>query len=118
MAALTVTTLEQFGEGADDVGFEAVDAGLSDTIPDDGQTVVLVRNTSGGAITGTVTMQANARTYNEAGTKVITVAATTGQGVIGPFRRGVFGSGGNVTITWSASAGVTAAALKIPPQIQ
>jgi hypothetical protein len=91
-----------------------------DTIADDGtqRTVARVKNASGGSITVTVVAQTTTKVVK--GYRTVTVANATisvpagGDRIIGPFPDCYRDAAGTVSLTYSATASVTVAALKLP----
>jgi hypothetical protein len=86
-----------------------------DTFANDGRTILHVKNANAGTCTVTV----NSIKPCDQGTDhdvVVVVAATTGDEMIGPFDPGRFNdSSGNVTVTtYSVTASVSVAAIRIP----
>jgi len=84
-------------------------------VPNDGKTLLQVKNTGGAACT--VTLKSNG--YKVAGValadQTVTVPATTGDKIIGPFDPMVFNqAGGTLSIDLSTATGVTIAAFKMP----
>jgi hypothetical protein len=73
-----------------------------------------IKNTSGGSITCTLTTAGTYQSHAIADT-VITVGATTGEQMVGPFKKDIYNANdGNIDITWSATAGVTIGVFKLP----
>jgi hypothetical protein len=84
-----------------------------DTFPNDGRTVLHVKNANAGTCTVTVTATKPCDVAGTLHTNVVVVAATTGDEMIGPFPVGVWG--GTVTVTtYSVTASVTVAAISVP----
>ena len=111
MAALTVSTIDYNGL---DVESLYVAAAASQEFVNDGRTFMHIKNGSGSPITCTVTTPGTYGGHAIADT-VITVGATTGEQMAGPFPKGIFNAGdGNVDITWSATTTVTLAVFKLP----
>jgi hypothetical protein len=111
MAVLTVSTIDYNGL---DVESLYVAAAASQEFPNDGRTFMHIKNVSGAPITCTVT---TAGTYLglALADPVITVGATTGEQMAGPFPQGIYNaSDGNIDITWSATTSVTLAVFKLP----
>ena len=113
MATLTVNDIVQTGLNTASVYVSA--AGGGDVIPNNtGNTFLHVKNTDASSMTVTITS-----TATHSGLDVedpqITVAATTGEQMIGPFPPGVYNNAsGQVSISYSAVTSVTVAAFKLP----
>jgi hypothetical protein len=91
MAVLTVSTIDYDGL---DVESLYVAAAASQEFPNDGRTFMHIK-----AIAD----------------DVITVGATTGEKMVGPWPRSIYNAAdGNIDITWSATASVTVAVFKLP----
>lgn len=99
---------------------QAVDAALTDNFPNDGQTILVLENSN--AATRTVTIAPPSGTTTKDGfgtvtapTMVVTLAATTGRAILGPFPTAAYNDGnGRVNAVTSASAGVTIGAVRVP----
>ena len=105
MAVIAIQTIDLDGEGAD----YAAAVG-PDTFTNDGRTFLHVKNTN--AATRDVTIDSTKLCdqgfdHNQ----VVTIPATTGDMMIGPFPTARFGT--TVTVTYSAVTGVTVAAFKL-----
>lgn len=112
MAVLTVYPTSMTGDGK---AYVAADAGLTDTFPNDGKTVLHFKNTNASPRTATV----NSIRPCDQGVDhnvPITIAATTGDELCGPFDPGRFNdpATGLVSVTYDAVAGLTVAAIRIP----
>ena len=84
-------------------------------VPNNGYTLIEVKNASGGEITVTVHSQIAAEEGQAASDLEVAVAATTGDKIIGPLKQGVWNdSAGYVMLTFSAKTSVTVNARKIP----
>lgn len=111
MAVLTVYTIDNDGV---DVESAYVAAAASQEFPNDGRTFLHIKNASGSPITCTVTTPST-HVGLALEDPVITVGATTGEQMAGPFPKGLYNaSDGNVDITWSATASVTVGVFKLP----
>lgn len=97
------------------VTFGAADATNGMRFVNDGKTVLIVKNASAAAIT--VTVRSVPCSHGRLGDLIVTVPATTGEAVIGPFAKDLFDQQstdlGNVYVDFSASASVTVAAVKL-----
>jgi hypothetical protein len=104
MAAIPVGALDLTGDAK---AFQAATA--SDTFANDGKTFLYVKNASGSGITVTV---ASVTPCNQGTTHnlTFTVAATTGDEIVGPFDVNRFGV--TCTVTYSATTSVTVAAFR------
>jgi hypothetical protein len=114
MATLTVQTFSELGLTAT----YASCAGGGDVVANNGDTVLHVKNGSGGSITVTVTKQSSA-TINDPVYGVMTkanVAVAIGAGAeafIGPFKvDGFNNSSGQIAITYSGVTSLTIVAIK------
>jgi len=84
----------------------------SDEFSNDGHTILIVENGSGGSLTVTITTPGTVDSQAIAD-RTVTVADGTKK-AIGPFTRSVYNdSDGNVTVGYSATSSVTAMALSI-----
>ena len=111
MAVLTVNTIDYDGLDVESV---YVAAAASQEFPNDGRTFMHIKNGSGAPITCTVTSAGTVQTRAIAD-DVITVGATTGEQMVGPWPRSIYNAAdGNIDITWSATASVTVAVFKLP----
>jgi hypothetical protein len=111
MAALTVYTIDYDGV---DVESAYAAAAASQEFANDGRTFVHIKNASGGSITCTFTTAGTYRSHAIADT-VVTVGATTGEQMVGPFPKEIYNANdGNIDITWSATPSVTIGVFKLP----
>jgi len=111
MAALTVNTIDYDGLN---VASAYVAAAASQEFANDGRTFVHVKNTDGSSHTITFTTTATVSGLAVAD-NTVTIAATTGEQMIGPFPTSVYNaSDGNIDITWSDTTGMTIAVFKLP----
>lgn len=117
MAALTVQTIVAAGLAP---SYAAASAG-GDTIANDSQknTFLHVKNASGGAITVTIAPAQSSVNVADVGavtvpSMVVSVPATTGDRMIGPFPAAYTDANGNVAVTYSAVTSLTVAAVKLP----
>lgn len=84
----------------------------SDTVVPDEHTYWHVKNTNGSTRTATVVVPGT--THGQANPDVaVTVAATTGDVLLGPLVPSLAGTDGLITLTLSATAGVTAAIVRV-----
>lgn len=115
MAELTVQTTDENGG----LTYAAATSGDGDTFPNDGRTLLVVHNGSGGSITVTVDAQVTEARVQHLGevTKAAgggTVAAGVTQ-VFGPFAERAFNDAtGMCEVTYSSAASVTVAAIRLP----
>ncbi len=94
--------------------YGAVDAGLQHSFINDGNTFLHVKNTNASTRTVTITPVGKAGNFTLA-PQVITIPANTGDLMIGPFDPTVCNQvGGVVYADFSAAAGVTLAAVRLP----
>lgn len=94
--------------------YAAVDAGLQHKFTNTGRELLHVKNTNGS--TRTVTLKIP-RTADGAAAvdKTVTIPATTGDKLIGPFPKGIYNqTDDKVYIDFSAAAGVTFAVVQLP----
>lgn len=114
MATLAVQNLPANGSIAS-LTFTAADAGLTDKFPNDGRIIVVAKNTN--AATRTVTPNVKkdlGGMVTETGAPT-TVPVTTGQSVLGPFDKDIFGdAAGDVTLTCSANTDLSYAVIRLP----
>lgn len=119
MAETTITPQTCALAGLDVVLAAANADGSKFANPTDERTFLLVENTNGA--TRNVVIETQATSVNVAGygaqalvDKTVTVPATTGKTLIGPFPPGQFNdASGDVHITFSAVSGVTIAAVRL-----
>lgn len=110
MAALSVTTS---GPAGVELTLVAAAAG-GDTVVNDGQTLLVVRNGSGAPITVTIASRAAIRPglAQANATRAVSAGATA---VIGPWPPADFNGDQGVSISYSAAASVTVAAVRALP---
>ncbi|MGB2807375.1 MAG: hypothetical protein WBC22_06530 [Sedimentisphaerales bacterium] len=111
MAVLTVSTIDYDGL---DVESLYVAAAADQEFANDGRTFMHIKNGAGAPMTCTIT---TAGTYLglAIADPVITIGATTGEQMVGPFPKGIYNaSDGNIDITWSSTTTVTVAVFKLP----
>ena len=111
MATLTVTEIDFDGLDTESL---YVAAAASQEFANDGRVFCHIKNTNGSTRTCTFT---TANTYggHAIADTVVTIGATTGEQMVGPFATKIYNaSDGNIDITWSATAGVTIAVFKLP----
>lgn len=114
MAALPLQTVSKNTE-IDTVTFTAADAGLSDTYANDGKTRIIALNTNAATRTVTVTSVAcsHGRTTDLTVVVPADAAGTNGVSYLPALDPALFNdASGNVTLTTSASAGLSYAVLK------
>lgn len=114
--ALPVTEVP-FQGGLNAVPFGAVDQANGMVLDNDGLTILVVKNAAAGPVT--VTVKSVADEAGRSGDVVLTVAAG-GTGVVGPLRPAWWhqrdgADAGRVQVDFSASANITAAALRLRP---
>jgi len=109
MATLTIQNVNHTGVAE---SFVAVAAG-GDQFANDGRIFIHVKNTNGASRDVTINSQSNCNQGFDHDI-VVTVPATTGERVIGPFSPGRFNDGsGNAQITYEADSGVTIAVMRL-----
>lgn len=111
--AIAVQEIQFLGSGA--IAFTAADATNGMMFPNDGRTVLLIKNGGAGAITVTVTSVPDE--YGRTGDLIISVAAGE-ERIVGPLRPALFNqrSGadqGTVYVGFSAATSVTVAAPRL-----
>ena len=98
----------------------AADATLTDGFANDGQTILVLENSNAATRTVTITPPSGTTTKDGFGTVTAptittTLAATTGRAILGPFPTAAYNDGnGRVNAVYSANAGVTVAAVRVP----
>jgi len=111
MALLTTYTIDFNGVN---VASSYAAAAASQEFVNDGRTFIHIKNTSGGVITCTITTAGTVQSHAIADT-VVSVAATTGEQMAGPFAKSLYNAAdGNIDITWSATASVTIGVFNLP----
>jgi len=117
MARTTLTAVESeaYGGGVADTSAEAVDNVNGNDFANDGRTIMVVENGSGGSLTVTLTLPAGPKTAGESITK--TLAVDNGdEAHFGPFLPSIFNNAdGRVYVDWSSGTSVTAAIVKQLP---
>ena len=84
-------------------------------VPNNGDVVLHLKNTSGGAITVTAKVQAKIGGLSAAADQTVQVPATSGDIMFGPFPPNLFNDQyGRVLITFSGVSSLTVAALRLP----
>jgi hypothetical protein len=107
--AIAVQQVQKNKGGA--LTFAAADQANGMSFPNDGNTLLRVKNTSGSPIT--VTVASVPCSHGRTSDIVQSVAATTGDAQIGPLDPALFNqSGAVVNVDFSAATGVTVAAIK------
>jgi hypothetical protein len=86
----------------------------SDTFVPDDRTFLWVKNTNGSTRDITVVTTRTGVGGQAVADIVVTIGATTGEEMIGPFPYQHFASSGVATVNYSATAGVTAAVVRVP----
>ena len=110
MALLTRNTI---AFGGLDTSAVYVAAAASQEFANDGRVFIHVKNT-GASMTCTLTTAGTVGTHAIADT-VVTIGATTGEQMIGPFLPSVYNAAdGNIDITWSRTSDVTVAVFRLP----
>jgi hypothetical protein len=108
MAVYTVYPIDLTGDSK-----AYVTPASGDTFPNDGRTFLHVKNANGAACVVTVTATKPCDVAGTLHTNVVSVGATTGDEMIGPWP--VERWGGTVTVTtYSVTASVSVAAIRIP----
>lgn len=107
----TALTVQSLGlNGQLNATMTAADATNGMAFVNDGQTVLVVRNTDASA--KTVTVKSVPDEWGRSG-DVTCVVAASGVGILGPFTPAIFNqSDGTINVDFSASTGVTVAASK------
>jgi len=108
MALLTTNSIIFSGLNTESV---YVAAAAEQTFANTGREFLHIKNASGSPITCTITTTATTGGLAVAD-NIITVGATTGEQMAGPFLPGVYSATG--TITWSATTSVTVAVFQLP----
>ena len=109
MAVLTAQQVSLAGLGP---SYVAAAAG-GDSFSNDGNTLIHVKNTDAAAKTVTVASQRLATPGLAPSNNAVSVPATTGERIIGPFDPLVWNdTNGSVQLTYSAVTGVTIAAIR------
>lgn len=113
--ALTVAQGAAYGVGINSAGLQAVDSGNDNSFTNDGNTILVVKNASGGVLTVTGRLPAGTRTANTAINKTLGggTVANGDTAVLGPFPTDIYS--GTVTVGWSTGTSVTAAPVKLTP---
>jgi len=111
MATLTVNTVVYGGLNSESV---FVAAAASQEFANDGRTFMIIRNGDGSSKTCTIT-SAGTTQGRAIADDVITIGATTGEQMVGPWPRSIYNAAdGNIDITWSATTSVTVAVFNLP----
>lgn len=109
---MAVLTVQQAALAGLNPSYAAASAS-GDSFPNDGRTLLHVKNTNAAARTVTVTSQKTASPGLTPANNAVSVPATTGERFIGPFDPTIWNDvNGNLQITYSAETGVTIAALR------
>ncbi|MGB2807376.1 MAG: hypothetical protein WBC22_06535 [Sedimentisphaerales bacterium] len=112
MAILTAYTIVDEGLNTETAGVYAA-AAASQVVPNTGRELIHIKNTSGGSIT--CTMTPNTYVGHTVSDVVITVGATTGEFMAGPFPQAAFNTTTDgIPLTWSATASVTIGVFRLP----
>ena len=112
MPILTAHTIVDEGLNTETAGVY-VAAALSQVVPNTGRELIHIKNVSGGAITCTLTP--NTFVGHTVSPIVITVGATTGEHMAGPFPPAAFNTTTDgVPLVWSALTDVTIGVFKLP----
>lgn len=104
--ALSVAAGAAFGEGVANANLVAVDSANDNSFPNDGKTVLVVRNASGGGLVPTLRVPQGPYSANVAVNKALASISNNNTAVLGPFPTAIYGS--TVTVGWSTGASVTA----------
>lgn len=111
--ARTARTVQQISRSGLAPAYTAADNTNGETIPNNGTTFLHVKNTGGGACTVTISIPGQVDGQAVA-SRTVSVPATTGDRMIGPFPTGTYNqSGGVVNVDYSTGTGVTAAAINL-----
>ena len=111
MAVLTTYTIDYDGVNVESAYAAAAS---SQEFVNDGRTFIHIKNASGAPITATLTTAGTVQGHAIADT-IVTVGATTGEQMAGPFDRSLYNAAdGNIDITWSATSSVTIGVFKLP----
>jgi hypothetical protein len=112
MTILTAHTIVDEGLNAAAAGVY-VAAALSQVVPNTGRELIHIKNVSGGAITCTLTP--NTFVGHTVSDVVITVGATTGEQMAGPFPPAAFNTTTDgIPLTWSSLTDVTIGVFRLP----
>src|SRR3954469_7632940 len=107
---LTPVTAASYGGGILDIAAGAVDNAQGNNFQNTGLEKLVVINASGGALTVTVGVPANARSLQGLVTAKTYSIANGKTAVLGPFDPSIFNQqGGLVNVDWSTGTGVTCA---------
>ena len=114
--ALAVQSIPQFGAALDDVVFTAADAANNHEFINDGRTMLLMKNDSGGPLTADVIGVANTRTANRTSAETMTAGASD-ICIAGPFEQSAFnqaldGGGSGVFVDLSTDTSLSFAVVK------
>jgi hypothetical protein len=110
--AVSPITVQQIAQAGITPTYEAFNATPADghTFSNDGRTFLQLKNTNGAQRTVTIKTVATVDGL-EVADLTVTVPATTGDKMVGPFSQTTFGS--TVTVTSDANAGLTIAAIRL-----
>ncbi|MBN9393437.1 MAG: hypothetical protein J0I20_35730 [Chloroflexi bacterium] len=112
--ARTARAVQQVTRSGLAATYSAPDASNGETIPNDGKTILHIKNTNGTPLTVTIATPGTVDGLAVAD-RTVTVPATTGDRFIGPFPTGTYNQPGNVlNVDYSSATGATVAALSIP----
>jgi hypothetical protein len=109
---MALLTTQEIGYAGTLPTLSAVNA--SDTFVPDDRTFLWVKNTNGATRDITVTSTQTGVGGLAVADVIVTIGATTGEEMIGPFPYDKFASSGVATVTYSAATGVTAAVVRVP----
>ncbi len=110
MAVITAQAISRLG-----ISQTLTAVNSSDTFQNDGRMYLRVKNASGSPITVTVSLPNTVDGITVTG-RAVSVAATTGDSLIGPFPPEIYNdpSTGLVTVTYSSTTTVTAGLFRLP----
>lgn len=110
--ALTSATSSSYADGVADVNFQAVDQPNGNSFTNDGKTVLLVNNGSGGNVNVTFAVSASKYTVNDAITKTPNGPVAAGDvGFYGPFPTAIYGN--TVNVDYDTGTSITAAVVQL-----
>ena len=114
--SVTVQTTPRFGASLDDVTFTAGDAANDHEFVNDGNTLLLMKNTDASGKTATIPIVQNSRSLNKSGLTQTLTASGGGSEICiaGPFDPDIFNqTGGVVHVDLTDDTGVSFAAVKL-----
>lgn len=109
---MAVITVQQASLAGLNPSYVAASA-TGDTVPNDGKLVLHVKNVNAASRTVTVASQKTATPGLSPSNNAVSVPATTGERIIGPFDATIWNDvNGNLVVTYSSEVGVTLAAIR------